>query len=251
MVADYKKTSGINAPLVGILTDYAPHSYWVYDNIDAYVVPSEETGRKLADNGIPEERIRPLGVPIDPKFIPPLDSAAIQKELNLDPSKPTVLIMGGGQGMGPIKQMLVKIDRIPEDIQAMVVSGTNRKLYGWMRKRRFKKKIIPLGYVSQIERLMSAATFIVTKPGGVTTAEALAKGLPMLIINPLPGQEAINTRFLLNEGVALNASNENELAELIRWLLANPGKLRQMRQRVSRHAKPDSAVQIARLLLSF
>lgn len=251
MVADYKTTSGINLPLVGILTDYAPHSYWIYDSIDAYVVPSEETGRQLVRNGILEERIKPLGVPIDPKFILRLDKAAIQKELNLDPAVPTILIMGGGQGLGPIKQTLTNIAKIPENVQTLVVTGTNKKLYRWIQKRRFKKKIVAFGYVSHIERLMEASTFIVTKPGGVTTAEALAKGLPMLIINPLPGQEEINTKFLLNEGVALKANNENELAELIDWLLTNPGKLRQMSQAIARHAKPDSAVKIAQLLLNF
>lgn len=251
MVADYKKTSCINTPLVGILTDYAPHSYWVYDNIDAYVVPSEETGRKLANNGIPEERIKPLGVPIDPKFIPRLDKAAIQKELGVEPGVPAILIMGGGQGLGPIKQMLVNIDKIPENLQMLVVAGTNKKLRSWIERRRFKKKVIAFGYVSNIERLMEVSTLIITKPGGVTTAEALAKNLPMLIINPLPGQEAINTKFLLNQDLALKANNEEELAELIGWLLTNPGKLRQMSQAIARHAKPDSAVKIARMLLNF
>jgi processive 1,2-diacylglycerol beta-glucosyltransferase len=249
MAADYKKTSGINTPLVGILTDYAPHSYWVYDNIDAYVVPSEETGRKLADNGIPEERIKPLGVPIDPKFIPRLDKAAIQKELGVEPGVPAILIMGGGQGLGPIRQMLINIDKIPENLQMLVVAGTNKKLRAWIEKRRFKKKVITFGYVSNIERLMEVSTLIITKPGGVTTAEALAKNLPMLIINPLPGQEAINTKFLLNQGLALKANNEDELAELIGWLLTNPGKLRQMSQNITLQSKPDSAVKIARMLL--
>lgn len=249
MVADYKKTYNINLPLVGILTDYAPHSYWVYDNVDVYIVPSEETGRKLANNGIPEERIKPLGVPIDPKFIPRQDKTAIQKELELDPGVPTILIMGGGQGLGPIKQMLVDIDKIPENFQALVVAGTNKKLRRWIQKRRFKNKIIAFGYVDHVERLMDASTFIITKPGGVTTAEALAKGLPMLIINPLPGQEAINTRFLLNEGVALKADNGNELAELIDWLMVNPGKMRQISQNIARHSKPDSAIKAAELML--
>lgn len=249
MVADYKKTVGLDTALVGILTDYAPHSYWIYDNVDAYVVPSEETGRKLADNGVMEERIKPLGVPIDPKFIPRLDEAAIKQELGLKAGLPVILIMGGGQGLGPIKNMLLCLDRIPETFQAMVVTGTNTKLLGWVQKRRFTKKIIGFGYVDHIEKLMAVSTLIVTKPGGITTAEALAKNLPIVIINPLPGQEAINTRFLLNEGVALKADDEKELAELIGWLLTNPGKLKQIAQKTTRHAKPDAAIKIAEMLL--
>jgi processive 1,2-diacylglycerol beta-glucosyltransferase len=249
MVADYKKTFNLDLPVVGILTDYAPHSYWIYDNIDAYVVPSKETGAKLARNGILEERIKPLGIPIDPKYAAPLDKTAIQKEFGLDPKLPTILIMGGGQGLGPIKNILAAIGRIKENFQAIVVAGTNKKLFRWVQKRRFNKKVIPLAYTDCVEKLMEVSTFIVTKPGGVTTAEALAKNLPMLIINPLPGQEAMNTNFLLNEGVALKADSEDELAILIDWLLANPGKLKQISQKTFQYAKPDAAIKTAELLL--
>ncbi|MDD5450168.1 MAG: glycosyltransferase [Candidatus Omnitrophica bacterium] len=250
MVADYKKSAGINTPLLGILTDYAPHSYWVYDNVDAYIVPSEETGQKLIRDGVMEDRIKPLGIPIDPKYITRLDPASIKRELNLDPALPVVLIMGGGQGLGPIKKILLTIDRLKTEFQVIVVTGTNKKIYGWIKKRRFKKKIFPFGYIDYIEKLMDASTLIITKPGGVTTAEALAKNLPMLIINPLPGQEMMNTRFLLDEGVALKADEERELAELIDWLFSNTGKLKQIAQKQSLYAKPDAALKVAELLLS-
>jgi len=249
MVADYKKTFNLGLPIVGILTDYAPHSYWIYDNIDAYVVPSEETGGKLIRNGILEERIKPLGIPIDPKYATPLDKDALRKEFGLDPKLATILIMGGGQGMGPIKNILAAIDRIKEGFQVIAITGTNKKLHRWIQKRRFNKKVLLFSYVDYVEKLMEVSTFIVTKPGGVTTAEALAKNLPMLIINPLPGQEAMNTDFLLNEGVALKANNEDELVELIDWLLANPGKLKQISQKISHYAKPGAAIKTAELLL--
>lgn len=250
MVADYKKTFNLNLPLVGILTDYAPHSYWVYDNVDAYIVPSDETGQKLVRDGVLEERIRLLGIPIDPKYVARPDKDSMKQKLNLDPRLPVILIMGGGQGLGPIKKILLAMDRLKADFQALVVAGTNKKLFRWIEKRRFKKKVFPFGYIDFIENLMDISTLIVTKPGGVTTAEALAKNLPMIIINPLPGQEMMNTKFLLNKGVALKTDDENKLAELISWLLANPGKLRQISQKQSLYAKPDAAVKTAELLLT-
>lgn len=250
MTADYKKTFNLDLPLMGILTDYAPHSYWIYDNVDIYIVPSAETGQKLIRDGVLEERIKPLGIPIDPKYIPPLDKDEIKKELKLDLNLPIILIMGGGQGLGPIKNILLTIDRIKQDFQTLVVTGTNKRLYRWLQKRRFKKRVVAFGYVDFMEKLMEISTLVITKPGGVTTAEALAKNLPMLIINPLPGQEAMNTKFLLNEGVALKVDNESELPELLDWLLSNPGKLKQISQKISQYAKPDAAIKIAELILS-
>jgi processive 1,2-diacylglycerol beta-glucosyltransferase len=249
MVADYKRTYGPNLPLVGILTDYAPHSYWIYDNVDAYIVPSDETGKKLALNGVMEDKIKPLGVPIDPKFANPLNRGQIYREFKIDPSSPVILIMGGGQGLGPIKRVLAALDKIHQDFQILAVTGINKKLLRWVQKRKFKKKVTAFGYVDFVEKLMEISTLIITKPGGVTTAEALAKKLPMVIIHPLPGQEAMNTRFLLDEGVALKVENETELADLIDWLLVNPVKLKQISQRAAYYSKPDAALKIAKMIL--
>lgn len=250
MVADYKKTFNLGLPLIGILTDFAPHSYWIYDNVDVYVVPAPEVGQKLIRDGVLEDRIKPLGIPIDPKFSVPLNKDLIRQELKIDAGLETILVMGGGQGLGPIKKILVGIDRLRGDFQVLVVTGSNKKLFNWIKRRNFKKRMLPFGYVDFIEKLMEVSSLIVTKPGGVTTAEALSKHLPMIIINPLPGQEAMNTKFLLNEGIALKAENERELAELISWLLVNPGKLKQISQKASYYARPDAAVKIAELILN-
>jgi len=249
MVADYKKTFSLDLPLVGILTDYAPHSYWIYDNIEAYIVPSHKVGQKLIRDGVMERRVKPLGVPIDPRFNVLLDKKSINKELGLDPLLPKILVMGGGQGLGAITKFLLALDKVKQDFQVLVVAGANKKLYNWIEKRKFKRKIIPFGYIDFVERLMEVATLIVTKPGGVTTAEALSKRLPMIIVDPLPGQEMMNTRFLLEEGIALKADSEKELAKLVKELLSNPAKLEHMSQRIQAHAKPDSAVKIAELIL--
>jgi len=250
MVADYKKTMGLYTPLAGVLTDYAPHSYWIFDNVDAYVVPSQESGQKLIRDGIPAGKIKLLGIPVDPKFAVPVPKDEIRGELMLDPRLPVILIMGGGQGLGSIGRILVTIDRIPQEFQVVVVAGTNKKLLRWIKGRKFRKKVVAYGYINFIEKLMEVSTLIVTKPGGVTTSEAMAKYLPMLIVNPLPGQEVMNTRYLLKEEIALKADNERQLADLIDWLLSNPAKLKQMSDTMRLYAKPDSAVRIANLMLS-
>lgn len=251
LIADYKKTFGVDIPLIGVLTDYAPHSYWIFDNVDRYIVPSLETGKKLIDNGIDPAKILDYSIPIDAKFRESLNREPILKKLSLDAKLPTVLIMGGTQGLGPIKELVTLLDRSYLNLQIIIACGTNKRLYRWLflRVRRFRKKIIVLPFADNIDELMQVSELIITKPGGITTAEALARGLPMLIINPLPGQEAMNTKFLLKEGVAVKAEKSEDVIILLEELLYNKTKLRQMSDKAKSLSKPESAERIAKLAL--
>lgn len=252
MVADFKKTYGLNIPLVGVLTDYAPHSYWIYDNIDAYVVPCEQTKNRFIKNGIDRNKIHVFGIPINPRFGNTYDKELILKESCLEKDVPIVLIMGGSQGLGPIEDLIFAINTIEENLQVIVVCGTNHKLKKWLEKRKnfFRKKMAIFGYVKEIDMLMEISDFIVSKPGGLTTAEALSKGLPIVIINPLPGQEAKNAEFLLREKVAVMAKSPLDAAIFIEELLADPARLNRMKEAAQRHARPKAAEKTAKLLLN-
>lgn len=249
MIADYKNSFGVKTPLIGVLTDYAPHSYWIYDGIDRYVVPSEATGDKLVGNGIDRAKIEIFGIPIDPKFQNSLDKNVARERLGVRKDLPLVLMMGGTQGLGPIKEMVNLLDRGTGDIQLVIAAGTNNKLFRWLKRRNFRKKTIVLPYAENIDELMDAADLIITKPGGITTAEALAKGLPMLIVNPLPGQEAMNTKFLLEEGVAVKAESPDDVSVLLEEFLYNKNKLKSMSEKALSLSRPNSSVNIARLVL--
>jgi processive 1,2-diacylglycerol beta-glucosyltransferase len=159
--------------------------------------------------------------------------------------------MGGSQGLGPIKELVKMLDRSPLNFQMIVATGSNARLYRTLRRRsrRLKKKTLILPNASNVDELMSASSVIVTKPGGITTAEALAKGLPMLIVHPLPGQEAMNTRFLLKEGVAVKAENPEDAIVLLEELIYNRHKLERMSEKARILARPCSSENIARLTL--
>ena len=249
MVADYNKSFGLSIPLFAVLTDYAPHSYWIYSNVDRYIVPSEATGKKLIENGIDPSRIMPFGIPIDPKFRSGLDKNSICEKLGLDKDKQCVLIMGGTQGLGPLKEIVRMLDVSDVDTQIIIAAGTNKKLYKFLKSRYFRKKTIILSYAENIDELMEVSSLIITKPGGITTAEALAKGIPMLIVNPLPGQEAMNTKFLLSEGVAVKAESPEDVTALVKELLYNKTKLKLMRDKALALSRPNSSVDIAKLIL--
>ena len=253
MIADLKtRDSSIKTRLFGILTDYYPHSYWIYPTIDYFIVPAEQSRQRLVENGIQPEKIKILGIPIDPKFNDKVDSKFVKLGLGLDLDKPTVLIMGGGQGYGPIKEIVTELNDLSLNFQAIVVCGINARLFRWLNssKRGFNKKIIALQFVENVNELMDVSDLILTKPGGMTTAEALSKGLPMIIINPIPGQEAKNAQFLTTIGAAEEVDDIALVGLKAGELLKNPSRLKQMKEAARTHGHSNSAIDLAKIILA-
>ncbi len=251
MVADLKRIKGLNIALVAVLTDFVPHSYWIYDTVDYYIAPSYEVKQRLIQKGISPNRIKPFGIPFEPKFNHNLDKSEIRKKLNLEDNLFTILIMGGGQGLGPIKNIVGILENLRFNLQEIVVCGTNKRIYCRLKKRLkgYKNRILLLDYAQNIEELMSAADLIITKPGGVTCAEALSKGLPMLIISPIPGQETNNTSYLVKQGAAIKVNKSEDLIGAISDLYNHREKLKELSSAALRISKPDAARDIARLIL--
>ena len=251
IIADLKKMYKLNIPLVAILTDYVPHSYWIYDTVDYYIVPSEDIKRRLAEKGVDPEKIRPLGIPIDPKFNSPLNRQESKLKLGLALDAPVVLIMGGSHGLGPLKQVIHQLDESKIDFQEIVVTGINKKLFNHLSSNinNFKKTIKIYAYADNIDELMSLSDVIITKPGGVTVSEALTMGLPMLILRPIPGQEDNNTVYLIQHGAAIKADEPKKIKEIVEELFSHPEKLKQLSSQALGMSKPEASMDIARLLL--
>lgn len=252
IVADLKKDQNLSLPLIGVMTDYFPHSYWLYEQVNFYVVPSEQAKMQLFRNGILKDKILTYGIPIDPKFGTNGKREGVFLRYGLHPECPLLLVMGGSQGFGPLWKVVKALDRLEIAVQVVVLCGKNASLYQKLKRqeKRFQKKMLVFGFMEDIDALMEAATLLVTKPGGVTTAEALAKGLPLVLLNPVRGQETSNANFLVREGVAVKAEDEGEASILIQELLRSPTKLSDMRRCALQHQKPQSAIEVARFLLS-
>lgn len=254
IVADYKKRktrySGI--PLIGVLTDFAPHAFWVYDEVDYYVAPLPESRNMLIEKGVSHEKIRLFGIPIDPKFSLPHDRSELLANYGLKENIPVVMIMGGGRGLGPIKDLLYELDLSKRELQVMVVCGMNKKLFDWINGRRFKNRILAFKFTDHVEHLMSMASLIITKPGGITTAEALAKKLHMVILNPIPGQEARNTDFLTKRGAAIKIENPKEVLQAVDKILSysmlQKGVV-SLLANINPISKPASSLEIADFVL--
>ena len=251
MVADFKKTYNSDIALVAVLTDYIPHSYWVYDTVDYYITPSQDVSQRLIKKGVPEDKIKPLGIPFDPKFNEDVSKTEVMRKLGLNQNLPTLLIMGGGQGLGPIKTIVRSLEKVGKDFQELIVAGTNKKLYKSLKRKikKYKKKILLFEYVDNINELMGITSIIITKPGGVTTSEALAKRIPMVIVKPIPGQEESNTVYLTEEGAAVKVDSPKDINLVIEDLLTDQRKLNHLCEASARISKPNASIDIARFLL--
>jgi len=252
MVADFKKRHKSDLKLVAILTDYIPHSYWIYEAIDCYISPSDEVALKMMDKGVAQDKIKVLGIPFDSKFNRDINKDVTRAQLKINKDLPLLLIMGGGHGLGPINEIVTSLEKTGLPLQEIIVTGINKRLYQSLNKeiRGYKNKISLMGYVDNINELMSIADIVITKPGGITTAEALTKQLPMVIIKPIPGQEANNTAYLMRKNAAVKADRPHEIHLIIKDLLNNPGKLAQMRLAAGQISKPNSSIDIAKMLLN-
>lgn len=253
MIADYKKFYNVELPLFAILTDFNSHMYWIYNDVDFYCVASETARQRLIETGVDGNKIKIYGIPISRQFSREIDKGETLKKFNINSDRPNLLVMGGGSGIGPIKDIVLSLEKIELDFQILVITGMNKKLFKEMNKLsgRIRKNLFVFGYVDDLGEIMEISDIIITKPGGLTSAEALAKGLPMIIVNPIPGQEAYNTQYLLQTNAAIKADSINDVRGIVKGILSDKGKLLQMKQAAKQWGRPEAALDIAKLMLSY
>ncbi len=257
MILDYlKETKMLSLPTVGILTDFTFHPYWENCTRNDYVItPAEGVLLQGLRKGFRPEQILPYGIPIRPDFLTNTPKAEAREKLGLDPDTTTILIMGGSMGYGNLGQTVEQIDSISygQDFQMVVVCGNNAdakaEIDGLTATGKLHHRVLTTGFVNYVSLLMDAADCIVTKPGGLTTSESLTKGLPMVIVNPIPGQEQRNTEFLLNNGAACAASKTCPIDECLYQLLTSPERLDAMGQCVRALSKTGATERVCRFVL--
>ena len=257
MILDYlKETKMLSLPTVGILTDFTFHPYWEDCTRNDYVItPAEGVLLQGLRKGFRPEQILPYGIPIRPDFLTNTPKAQAREKLGLAPDTTTILIMGGSMGYGNLGQTVEQIDAISygQDFQMVVVCGNNgeakAEIDGLTEAGKLRHRVLTTGFVNYVSLLMDAADCIVTKPGGLTTSESLTKGLPMVIVNPIPGQEQRNTEFLLNNGAACAASKTCPIDECLYQLLTSPARLDAMGQCVRALSKTGATERVCRFIL--
>ena len=188
----------LNRPfVVSVVTDFEAHALWMEPCVDLYCVAAEETKARLLARGAVARDIVATGIPISAKFSTKPDVKKVRQTLGLRDDQPVVLVLSGGFGMGPVAEILTELDKVEQSFQTVVVTGRNEELRRELSGVDRKHPTHVLGYASNMHELMAMADLIISKPGGLTSSEALAQGKPLLILNPIPGQEAANSDFLL------------------------------------------------------
>lgn len=258
MCAILKKKQKINCKLATVMTDYAPHSQWLvaHEFVDYYFVAHEGMKEELIERGVDSKKIFATGIPLSNRFLLSYNKSKILAEYNLSPNKKTILFFAGGEfGFGKDKtfNMLKSIiDNFPY-LQVIAIAGRNIKI-----KERFDELVSAtnsgdsvkiLSYTNQVPELMSVADLVITKPGGLTTTESLASGLPLIVIDPLPGQEEENAKFVEKNGAGIWIRENDDIKTILLNVFNDTYKLQNMKIRARLIAKKNSTKDICETLL--
>jgi processive 1,2-diacylglycerol beta-glucosyltransferase len=234
-----------------VVTDFDCHAMWLSRLFHRYFVALDETKAHLEALGLPADRVNVTGIPIDPVFSQAIDREQVRRALRLDPTKTTLLLSGGALGVGPTEVVVRRLRDLKHDVQTIVICGKSEELRAKVEEAaggegtRFRV----LGYTDKMHELMLASDIFIGKPGGLTTSEALACGLPMCIVSPIPGQEERNSDHLLEKGIAIKVNELTTLTFKLNQLLGDPVRLAGMRENALRWGRPCAARDVVRTLL--
>lgn len=251
MCAYLKRKGKTNAKIISVMTDYGIHNMWLEENehVDKFMVATDEMkGDCIRKYNVPESKIVVSGIPVSKRFSEPLDKQQILKDLGLSDGKTTLLFFaGGGLGLGKSEGIFEDLVNSKYDFQLIAVTGKNEK-----QKRRFEKiakksnnNIIVMGYTDKVPELMCASDFVITKPGGLTSTECLAMKKPMIIINPIPGQEEQNSIYFTNNGTAIRTYKNEPIEHVIDIAVNNKKRVEQMIEMCEVIGKPKASYTIA------
>ncbi len=244
-----KAKQRLDCPQAIVVTDFDVHAMWLCHHFEHYFVAIEETRQHLVKLGIPAHKVSVSGIPIDPVFAERKDKRAVREKLGLRQDATVVLYSAGGFGVGPVEHLVGSLLELRHPADVIVVCGRNAELKARLEARAATSgpnRLVLVGYTTEMDEYMAAADVLVGKPGGLTTSEALAKELLLVIVNPIPGQEERNSDHLLEEGAAIRCNNLPVLADKIDRLLDDPARVARMRENVRRLAHPNAAEEIVR-----
>jgi processive 1,2-diacylglycerol beta-glucosyltransferase len=251
LIASLRKKGKLDTPQFTVTTDFETHRLWVNQPCDHYFTATEEGAAYLQHWGVPAADTTVTGIPVHPVFSEPKDRSTVLKRQNLRGDRPIVLQLAGGFGVGPIEEIFRGILAIEEPLEIVVVTGRNeaakKQLTDVEPPARHRVKVI--GFTDQMDELMAVADLVVSKPGGLTTSESLARGAAMAVVNPIPGQESRNSDFLLENGAAVKINNITTLPHKLTTLLGDSSRLAQLKANARRLGRPQAAFDVARRAL--
>lgn len=255
IVSGLKDRGEYKGKLVNVVTDFIAHSFWMARSSDYFIGAIQRTKKDLLKRGVSEEKIKIFGIPCDPVFGISKGRDALMNKLAIEPGFFNILIMSGGFGTGPMKEIVKEINNlepaIRDKMQLIAICGKNEVLFQELNKtaKDLKVKVKAFGYMSNVDEFMEISDIIVTKPGGLTISEALSKTLPMIIVQPILGQETRNCEILTGYGTAVKADNPKEVCGFMKEFVTSPERMIGTRTRIGLLRYPDAAKDIANFIL--
>ncbi len=246
VLENYRRKRKKNFKIALTITDYEFHPLWLVANVDLYFTATEEVKDSLMFYGVPPEKIVTSGIPIHPKFSEPKNRKELLAKYGLQNNSPVILISAGSFGVTPLSEVIADLGVIQDEFQITVVCGHNAEL---RKDLEIKQKAEPrlkkvFGFVDFMDELMALSDLLITKPGGITVSESMALGLPMIFIEPIPGQEEANADYIVEQGAGVKARNLPVLLYKLGLLIRNPEKLTDMSQRAKAISRPQAAQTI-------
>lgn len=250
VLSEMKESGELSVPLVTVITDYSVHSQWIHPYTDLYLVGSPEVANGLVERGIDPGRIAVTGIPILPAFCTKYHPSEVKREHGFDPTDQLILFMGGNDGIfGNLRFRTIMKD-LPPTAKALIITGSNQELYDKLLIAATKNSHIKvMKHVEDIAALMSASDVLVTKAGGITVSEALAKALPMVIYKPTPGQEEVNANYLWRHHAAIIAGGERRLKTAIQRVITDRNFQMRLKRHCEKIGRPDAALISAYMIL--
>lgn len=244
-----KREGWFEAPILAAQTSFFTEPAWVKAEIDVHCVGSGEAQRQLILWGVSANRILNCGVPVEPVFAISYDRAELRRALGLHLKRPVVLVMGMGMDPPPLEAIIRSLEVCRQPVQVIAVAGRNSAIRMHLEalRRQLALDLRVYGWTDSIPELMGAANLLITRPGGVTTSEALAAGLPMILACPNPGIEETHLKFLVQRGVGLSAARPEEIPLMVSDLLDHPQRLESFSEREREMARPDAAYSVAQV----
>ncbi len=251
IINELKRRSKLSdVPTIGIVTDYTIHPFWEDVTYIEYIETASELLTQRADmKGIASERLCPFGIPVQKKFSERISREEACAKIGISPDKPTILVMAGSMGYGDMPSLISEMHSFNPDFQILAVCGNNTRLFKKLSTLGYGNSVKIYGFTKDVDIFMDAADCIVTKPGGLTTSEAMAKNLPMIFFNPIPGQEERNLEFFMNNGVALSVTKTFTISEALYFLFCGEGRIQLIKKQLETIAKPNAAENLANFII--
>lgn len=232
-------------------TDFDVPRMWMIPQMRGYFAATEEVAFRLRSSDVAPQRVYATGIPVMPAFANPPAREACLKAYGLSNRHPVLLLMGGGAGIGDLNKTAQHLLEQDKHFQLIVLAGKNEQALQALQEtaKNYPQRLFPQGFTHKMEELMVCADLVVTKPGGLTTSECLAIGLPMIMYAPIPGQEERNADYLLEQGAAVKAVDELGLIWRVKQLMSSPEHLACMRKRAQAIARPDAGRDVLDVVL--